>query len=222
MAKLIIFGAGGFAREVQLLCEDLGLEVVGFLDERPEMKGKIVNGIPILGDISDVDHYLSVSRLVRSEVEIVCAGVGDPALKQKFVKKTLHSGYKIAQTLVHPDVRVSKWNTLGQGSIICQGTVLTVNITVGDFVIINQNCSLGHGDTIMDYVTVSPGANISGMVTIGVGTFIGTGVGIRENISIGEWCVIGGNAFVKDSVPNRSLFAGVPAVMKKAIVDRDK
>jgi len=217
MQKLVIYGAGGFAREVQLLCEDLGIEVIGFLDERPQMKGKIVNGIPILGDIADLEHHLPLSGVVRSEVEVVCAGVGDPALKKKFGEKTLKAGYKIARTLVHPNVRVSKWNTLGHGSIICQGTVLTVNITVGDFVIINQNCSLGHDDTIMDYVTISPGVNISGMVTIGSGTFVGTGAGIRENITIGEWCVIGGNAFVKDDVPNRSLFAGVPAVLKKQL-----
>lgn len=217
MGKLIIFGAGGFAREVQLLCEDIGLEVIGFLDERTEMKGEIVNGIPILGDITDLDHSLPASRSGRAEVEIVCAGVGDPALKKKFAEKTRASGYKTARTLVHPAVRVSKWNTVGHGSVICQGTVLTVNITIGNFVIINQNCSLGHGDIIMDYVTVSPGTNISGLVTIDVGTFIGTGVGIRENITIGEWCVIGGNAFVRDHVPSRSMFAGVPAVLKKRL-----
>jgi hypothetical protein len=40
--KLVIWGCGGHGREVLSLCEDLGFEVVGFLDERPEMKGRVV------------------------------------------------------------------------------------------------------------------------------------------------------------------------------------
>lgn len=217
MSKIIIFGAGGFAREVQLLCEELKLEVVGFLDERPEMKGKIVNDVPILGDIDDIQKSIRLHSLNKSDVSIVCAGVGDPSLKVKFVRKTKDAGYKIARSLIHPGVNISKRNTIGNGSIVCQGNVLTVNISIGDFVIINQNCSLGHDDKIHDYVTISPGANISGEVEIGEGTYIGTGVGIKEKIKIGEWSIIGGNAFVKDDVPSKTLYVGVPATCKKVL-----
>ncbi len=217
MNKIIIYGAGGFAREVHNLCEELRLEVLGFLDERPEMRGKILNGIPILGDIGDVEDWLHNNGYSKSRVNIVSSGVGDPALKQKFAEKTLQAGYDIAGPLIHPGVKISRWVEIGQGSIICQGTVLTVNIKVGNYVLINQICSIGHDDEIGHLVTISPGANVSGAVTIGAGTYIGTGASIRENITIGEWSVVAGSAFVKHDVPPHSLVAGVPAVLKKKL-----
>ena len=64
MKKLVIWGCGGHAREVNWLCEQAGYEVAGFLDERPEWKGQIVNGVPVLGDLPDIDH-------LGDEVEIV-------------------------------------------------------------------------------------------------------------------------------------------------------
>ena len=44
---LVIWGCGGHAREVLHLCEQLGIEVAGFLDERSEWKGQIVDDVPV-------------------------------------------------------------------------------------------------------------------------------------------------------------------------------
>lgn len=38
MRKLVIWGSGGHAREINWLCEELDVQVMGFLDERPEFK----------------------------------------------------------------------------------------------------------------------------------------------------------------------------------------
>lgn len=217
MQGIIIYGAGGFAREVCYLCEELKITVLGLLDERPEMKGKIINGLQILGDIGDVENWLHKNGLTKSGVSILSSGVGDPALKKKFTEKTIQAGYEITGPLIHPGVRISRWVDIGRGSIICQGNVLTVNINVGNYVTINQKCSIGHDDEIGDFVTISPGVNISGVVRIGAGTFIGTGASIRENITVGEWSVLAGNSFVKNNVPPHCLFAGVPAILKKQL-----
>jgi sugar O-acyltransferase (sialic acid O-acetyltransferase NeuD family) len=208
--KLIIWGCGGHAREVNLLCEQIGHEVIGFIDERPEMKGAIVDDIPVLGDIGDIIE-------MRNEVEVVCAGVGDPALKKRFAEKTVSAGFKLAETLIHPSVYISKRNRLGIGSVICAGSLLTVGIQIGDFVIINRITNIGHDVVISDFATISPGVNVSGNVTIGEGAYIGTGASIREKVRVGAWSVIGGGAFVNCDVPDKTLYAGVPAVFKKIL-----
>lgn len=208
--KIVIWGCGGFAREVHFLCEQLGLEVIGFLDERPEQKGKIINDVAVLGDIVDV-------AAKASDVVVVPAGVGDPALKQRLARKTATAGFEIAPTLVHPSVPMSRTNRIGVGGVITIGNALTVNLTIGDLVIINQLCSIGHDVVLDDLVTISPGANISGNVTIGEGTYVGTGASIREKVTIGSWSIIGGGAFVAADVPDRVLYAGVPAVLKKEL-----
>lgn len=208
MKKLVIWGCGGHAREINWLCEQSGYEVAGFLDERPEMKGRIINGIPVLGDLSDIEA-------LRRETEIVCAGVGDPALKRRFVHKTLAAGFQPAPSLIHPNIKLSKKNRIGKGSIICEGSILTDNIDIGSFVIINRSVNVSHDVRIGDFTTIAPGVNIAGNVSIGDGAYIGIGASIREKVTIGNEAVIGGGAFVKDDVPAKALAAGVPAKIKK-------
>lgn len=208
MKKIVIWGCGGHAREVNHLCEELDCEVVGFLDERPEMKGRRVDGVQVLGDLHDIFS-------LRDKIEIICAGVGDPFLKKRFVMKTKMAGFKMADSLVHPSVYISKRSILGIGSIICEGTILTTNVQIGNFVIINRSSNISHDTIITDYVTIGPGVNIGGDIVIGEGTYIGIGSSIREKINIGAWSVIGGGAFVKNDVPSKTMYAGVPAQLKK-------
>ncbi len=208
--KLIIWGCGGQARELILLCEQIGLEVIGFLDERPDMKGKVIDDVPVLGDIEDIGE-------MRGMVKIVCAGVGDPELKKRFSMKTIRAGFDLAEPLVHPSVYISKRNSIGMGSVICDGTTLTINVRIGSHVIINRGCNIGHDTTIGDFTTISPGVNISGNVTIEEGVFFGTGASASEKLHIGAWSIIGGGAFVNNDVKAEALFAGVPAVFKKRV-----
>jgi sugar O-acyltransferase (sialic acid O-acetyltransferase NeuD family) len=210
MKRFVIWGSGGHAREVHWLCEQLGCEVIGFLDERPEMKGEIVNEIPVLGDLPDIED-------LRGEVDIICAGVGIPGLKKRFVEKTLKAGFQLAKSLIHPNVKISTLNRVGEGCIICEGTILTVNIDIGNYVIINRSANISHDVVIGDYATIAPGVNIAGNVTVGEGAYIGIGASILEKISIGTEAVIGGGAFVKNDVPAKTLAAGVPARKKKSL-----
>jgi len=206
--NLVIWGCGGFGREVKELCGVIGIEVVGFLDERPVMKGVIVDDLPVLGDIHDI-------TALRGKVDVLCAGVGDPALKQRFAAKTLEAGFSFPAPLIHPGVRVSARNRVGQGSVITEGTLMTVNVSIGMHVVVNLACTLGHDSVLGDFCTLSPGVNLSGNVDVGEGTYLGTGCAIREKLQIGAWSVVGGGAFVAKPVLPRTLVAGVPAEFKK-------
>ncbi|HHW38561.1 MAG TPA: acetyltransferase [Bacillales bacterium] len=210
---LVIWGCGGHGREVLHLCEQIGIEVVGFLDERPAYKGKMVDDIPVLGDLHDILE-------LQNKVKIVCTGVGDPKLKKRLALKTKTHGFQIADTLVHPSVFISKRNSIGMGSVICEGTIITTNVVIKDFVIINRSVNISHDDRIEDFVTVSPGVKLAGNVTIGEGAYIGIGSSIREKTTIGPWSIVGGGAFVKEDVPEKTLFAGVPAIFKKSLYYR--
>jgi sugar O-acyltransferase (sialic acid O-acetyltransferase NeuD family) len=215
LRKLVIWGAGGHAREVNFLCEQLGRTVIGFLDERPFMKGTIVDDLPVIGDIHDVIPFLHSHGMSVDDIDIVVAGVGDPPLKKHFLEKTIAHQFSIAGPLIHPKVFVSGRNKIGHGVIICEGVTMTVNITLGDFTVVNRTTTLGHDVMTGEHVTISPGVNISGNVSIRTGSFIGTGASVREKLTIGAWSVIGGGSFVATNVPDRTLYAGVPAILKK-------
>lgn len=205
---LLIWGCGGFGRKVHWLCEVLGIEVVGFLDECPHMKGVVVDGVPVMGDIADITH-------LRGKVPVLYAGVGDPALKRKFAGKTHDAGFAFAEPIIHPGVRISKRNRIGMGSVITEGTIMTVNVDIGRHVVVNRACTLGHDLLLEGYCTVSPGVNLSGNVRVGEGAYLGTGCAIREKVSIGPGSVAGGGAFVASDVRAHTLVAGVPADFKK-------
>lgn len=95
------------------------------------------------------------------------------------------------------------------------GAVLTTGIYVEKGVLINLNCTIGHETVIEEFVELSPGTNISGNCYIGAHTFIGTNATILPKIRIGNHVVIAAGAVVTKDVPDQTMVAGIPAIIKK-------
>lgn len=101
-------------------------------------------------------------------------------------------------------------NTIGRGSIISPGTILTTNVTIGEHVIINLNCTIGHDCKIGSFTTLSPGVNVSGNVTIGELCYIGTNAVIREGITICDEVTIGAGGVVVKDITEPGVYVGNP------------
>ena len=117
---------------------------------------------------------------------------------------------------LEPDVHMSRTVEVGEGTIICAGSILTVNIVIGRSVHINLDCTVGHDVVIEDFATIAPGTHISGNVTIKRGAHIGTGANIINGtpdrpLVIGEGAVVGAGACVIRDVPAFTTVVGVPA-----------
>jgi sugar O-acyltransferase (sialic acid O-acetyltransferase NeuD family) len=204
---VLIYGAGGFAREVQQLAADLRLDgaplqVIGFLSDDLATHGTSIAGCPVLGGMS----YLAMHS-GRFDVVI---GIGAPAVKRRLVA-AIGTHARAFPSLVHPTVVRSTRVEVGRGAILCAASVLTVDIRLGEFVTINLACTVGHDVTVADYATIAPGTNISGSVSIQEGCDIGTGASVIQGISIGEWTVVGAGAVVTSDLPANCTAVGVPA-----------
>lgn len=207
MKKIVIIGAGGFAREVSWLIEDINKqssewEMLGFIDKDKSQIGKILNGFPILGDESWFDNQ-------NGEIYAICA-LGEGTIRRKIIQKLNGMNIKYAK-LIHPSVIMSDYNEIGDGTIICAGNILTNNIKVGEHVIINLDCTVGHDAIIESYCTILPSVNVSGNVTLKEGCYVGTGATIIDKIYIGEWTIIGAGSVVVKEIPPRCTAVGVPA-----------
>lgn len=99
---------------------------------------------------------------------------------------------------------------IGKGTIICPGTILTTDIKIGNHVILNLNCTVGHDTVIGDYTTASPGVNISGNVNIGKRCYLGTNSVIREGITICDDVVIGAGGVVVKDITEPGTYVGNP------------
>ena len=215
MKHFVIIGAGGFGREVADIAaavtkEKAEIKLIGFIDDNPDLHGKTLNEVPVLGGLDWINEAGN-----GNDVYFVCA-IGDPRIKKKVVTRALELGY-VPYTLIHPSVRIGYDVTIGAGTILCPGTIITTNISIGNHVIINQICSIGHDAVIEDYVTVNPLSAISGAVHLKEGVFIGTCAAVLQGLEIGEWSVIGASASVIKSQEAYVVAVGVPTVVKKKL-----
>jgi sugar O-acyltransferase (sialic acid O-acetyltransferase NeuD family) len=119
--------------------------------------------------------------------------------------------------LIHPSVIIgnAKYVSIGEGSIICAGTIMTTNISIGRHVILNLACTIGHESTIDDYSAFMPTCSISGEVTIGKCTYWGTGAKIINRCHVGDNVTIGAGAVVIRDLPPGATAVGVPAKVIK-------
>jgi sugar O-acyltransferase (sialic acid O-acetyltransferase NeuD family) len=219
MQSIVILGAGGFGREVLdiIIAQNKvskRWEILGFVDENTELKGKVLNGYPVLGSF---DWF---SKIDLKEIRVVCA-IGDNISKKKVVEKAKGVGLRFAN-VVHPSVIMTEFVTLGEGVIICAGCILTNQITIGNHVIINLDVTIGHDSIIEDFCTLSPGVHISGRNKIGEGANVGTGAVTIQGITIGRWSIIGAGAVVAQDIPDKVVAVGVPAKPIKQVEDTQK
>lgn len=212
LKDLYIIGAGGFGREVAWLVERINAQkptwdIKGILDDNTSLHGTELNGHTVIGGC---DYLKNVAK----DAWVVCA-VGSPKIRRVIIEKIQDYLFVKFATLIDPSVILSDTVTVGEGSIICAGTILTVNINVGRHVIINLQCTLGHDDVIEDFVTIYPGANVSGNVVIGAATEIGTGTKIIQGKSIGVESVLGAGAVVVKDIQCNCTAVGIPANVVK-------
>jgi len=216
LKKVVILGAGGFAREVLLIFKDANVvnrewEVLGFIDENEENQGVFLCDLPILGGFDWFENGRS------SDISAICA-VGSPQIKRKMVEKANDIDLKFC-SIIHPSAKMSKYVEVGEGTIIAAGNILTTQIKIGSHVIINLDCTIGHDSVIEDYCTVAPGVHISGNVHLEKGGDFGTGSVIIQGITIGAWSIIGAGAAVVNDIPSHVTAVGVPA---KVIKEHEK
>ena len=208
MKKIAIVGAGGFGREVKMLIDQMNqnykqYEFIGFYDDNIE-SGSIINGFKVLG---------SINELVKIDYNLeVVISIADPMIKKKTYKTLNNNSFLSFPSLIHPNVLIGTDEVnIGYGCIICASNIITVNVSIGNFVILNLGCTVGHDTKIGDYSSFMPSVNISGEVIIEDSVYVGTGVKIINLLTIGKSTIVGAGAVVSKSLPEKCTAVGIPA-----------
>ena len=196
---LFIFGAGGLGREIlSLVRASAEWEVKGFFDDNKPINS-LIKGIPVLGGAQDTESGMAI-----------IFAIGDPQIKRNVIRKI--SRPFSSPILVHPAAIIQDAPTvsLGAGTIIGACSVLTCDIRVGDHVLVNLNCTVGHDTVIGDFTSVMPGVNIAGEVNIGAGVLLGSDCNIRNGITVADDARIGMGTVVLHNVNKGETVVGVP------------
>jgi len=215
MKQIAIYGAGGLGKETLILIQQINLlekrinpleqewKIIGFFDDNIARDSHIHN-IPVLGGMNDLNRW-------EEKIYIVLA-IGDPSIKKNLTEK-ISNPLVHFPVLIHPSVQLFDFQNIkiGAGSVICSGNILTTDIIIGNHVLLNLNCTIGHDVKIGDFCSFMPACNISGNITSEEGVYIGTGAKLINTITLGRFSTIGAGAVVLKNVPDGAKWVGVPA-----------
>jgi sugar O-acyltransferase (sialic acid O-acetyltransferase NeuD family) len=207
MKKIAIFGAGGFGREVKTIIDEINknnkvYDFIGYFDDGKD-KGVLVNNFPILGGLNELNN------LEEDLCIVIC--VADPKIKKNIVNKINNTKISFP-SIIHPKSSISNdYVNIAKGCIVCEGTIITCNIDIEDFVILNLFCTVGHDTKIGAFSSFMPSVNISGEVNIEECVYVGTGAKIINLLEIGKNTIVGAGAVVSKSLPQNCTAVGIPA-----------
>lgn len=193
-----IFGTSGFAKEVEFIIKDNNKEneVIFVSEHKSNNKNTI----------SEKEFFE-----IKKNVNCVLA-IGNVKIRKKIFDKVKFKKNINFPNIIHKSAILDlSRNNLGYGNIICPGSILTTNINLNNFIILNLNSTVGHDTSIDSYTTVSPGVNISGKVKIEQEVFFGTNCCCFENITIANKISIGAGSVITKSLLQEGVYLGIPA-----------
>lgn len=202
MKRLAILGASGHGKVVADCAELLGWDSVVFFDDA--WPGLLSNGIwKVEGN--------TASLLQRvTDFDGVVVAIGNNAIRESKLQALSAAG-AILPVLIHPSAEVSRYATIGAGSVVFARAVINVDCGIGMGAIINTAATVDHDCRLGDAVHVSPGANLAGGVTLGDRSWVGIGASARQLVRIGSDAMVGAGAAVVADVADGSTVVGVPA-----------
>ncbi|WP_442778926.1 NeuD/PglB/VioB family sugar acetyltransferase [Dietzia sp. SL131] len=200
MTRIVIVGAGGFGRGVfswisssPRHLEQFGIRSIVHVDDDPNARAET----EIVGRIVDYRP--------QEDDRVVCA-IALPLVRRQIVSLLSSRSAKF-HTFVDDRSTLAPGVHVGDGSIICPGTVVSTDARIGDHVHINFNCSIGHDTRIDAYSTLSPSVNLMGEVAVAEGAFFGGSSTVLPRIAVGKSAIVGAG-----SVVNREVLAGATVV----------
>lgn len=204
MREILIVGAGSVGGFIASNWGDFGssLKLIGFLDDDSSKHDTLFCGHPVLGGLD---------LLKKFENPALAIGIAFPQIKLKILSRLKMMGEFHFPALISTHAWVSSGVSIGDGSIIYPGTSINYGSRIGDFVVMNMNCAIGHDAVINDFSSFAPGVNLGGHTYIGEGVEMGIGSATKQFVRIEDYAIVGGQSMVTKRVAANTKVAGVPA-----------
>lgn len=196
--KVAIFGSSGMARSVVDIADTMGFCEVVFIDRMVGVEP--ITGISVVSE-NKVMH-------LADEGFVFSIGIGNNIVRRKIADNFASLPFV---NMVHSSATFGRGSrdllAKTRGNIIMAGSVLSGNISFGNFGLFNFNCVIGHDVHFGEFVHLGPGAFVAGNVNVGDNAYIWAGAMVRNGggdhsrILIGENSILGMGAAAISSVP---------------------
>ncbi|MCI8584239.1 MAG: acetyltransferase [Dorea sp.] len=204
MEKLVLIGAGGYAKSVLDSIDFYNYEMIGFVDGFSTEKEHL--GYPILAK--------SLDELPNSDKYVYFIAIGDNQKRKIWFDRLIEKNYHIIN-VVDKSAIISPEAEIGIGCFVGKMSIINSKALVGNDCVINTKSVIEHGCHVGNHVNLSTNAVINGDVIVDDGSFIGSCSVTIGQLRIGSWSTVGAGAVVIRSVGDNVTVAGVPAKIIK-------
>nr|WP_321522370.1 serine acetyltransferase [uncultured Macellibacteroides sp.] len=210
MKDIIIYGAGGFGKEIACLLRHINeakptWNLIGYLDDNQACWGQQVSHFgTCLGGIDFLNNY-------PSEIAVILGMGSSNAVRA--VREKITNPHVSFPNIIHPTFRINDPETfkIGEGNIIQSLCIVTCDVTMGNFNVLNGAITLGHDVVIGDYNTIMPGVRISGETKVGEHNFFGVGSIVLQQLKIGNRVRLSAGSVLMTKPKDGMLYMGNPA-----------
>lgn len=195
--KYVVFGSGGFAKEVIGYIESDGHEILCVVSTQPfncesyNNKYKILNKLEV-GMFPDAEFIMAV---------------GDINIKKILVEQNENRW----GNFIHSSCHVSNHAKLGVGITMCPFSAILGDSIVGDFVTFNVYSCVTHDNVIGNFITFSPYCGTMGYCTIDDDCFFGTAAYCIPKVKLGKGIKVSAGSVVRHSYMDQCVLLGNPA-----------
>ena len=221
LPSLAIFGAGGLGREVLVLARQINeavptWELFGFFDDQIPPAPELLD-LPYRGSSTDL---LALGQHTPAAAPLhVAVAMGNSQHRATVVARLRTAGPGLHfPALIHPGVARQPYQRLriGEGCLVQQGCLLTTNIQLGEFTLLNLGCTVGHDAVLDGFCSLMPHANVGGAAHLERGVYLGTNATVIQGVRIGAETIVGAGAVAVRDLPAGCTAVGVPARIIKS------
>lgn len=205
--NLILVGGGGHCKSVIDVAESAGYNILGILD-MPEDMDKPILDYKVIGTDDDISQYVGKAKFI-----ITVGFIKNPAIRIKIYNRIKEARGKFA-TIVASSAHVSRYATLGEGTVVMHHALVNAGAKVGVNSIINTFCNIEHDAVVGDQCHISTGTMVNGNCKIGDRVFVGSQSVLANGVTIGDDIIVGAASFVRKSITEQGIYFGNPAILK--------
>jgi sugar O-acyltransferase (sialic acid O-acetyltransferase NeuD family) len=200
MARLILFGTGGFAQVARFFfARDSPHEVVAFTVDAPG--ADTFEGLPLVpfAEVADRyppgEHAMFVAVGYR-KVNRLRAGV---------CERARGLGYELVS---YVSSRATHWGDtrVGDNCFVFEDNTIQPFVTIGDGVVLWSGNHIGHHATLEDYCFLTSHVVVAGFTRVGAYSFLGVNATLRDSIAVGRSNVIGAGALIMKSTGDHEVY----------------
>jgi sugar O-acyltransferase (sialic acid O-acetyltransferase NeuD family) len=201
--KLILIGAGGHTHAcIDVIEQHGGYQIAGLVGMPEEMHTQHFGYevIAMDGDLPQLAKDYPYALITVGQLQT-------SNHRTRLYQQANKLGFQLP-AIIAPSAHVSRYATIGLGSIVMHGAIVNAGASVGNNCIINTRALLEHNVTVADHCHISTGSILNGDVKIGTGSFVGSGSIIKEGLTLGQHCVVGMGLSVRHNQAAYAQFFG--------------